>query len=553
MILEYQLDYRSDAQIFQKIFLNLIKKYELNGKVLKDQFLIKCYVEIEHSEAFDKFSSEFAKRLPNSIFLYDTKVNVIEDMPEGVYEVNSNKLPIPFCLECLESVMDKNSKDYYNIFKECDICGYGISGEEKNYKQDIQDIAISIKNGLNIKINTFYGKYIIGKITKNIESIDFDIIAYDYVTISNYTHATDYELKALASIEKPFIKLKTNLKFKTNIEEFKKDIFRFKFADDFILHLLMMELHALDIDLIFITKEDLKYDNNIDFVTPIEFEPIEVVASPTHIAIVKGNKGLPTFNNQAKNNIPCVGATYSIIKEHNLTQKYENILGVYLSKEQQNAILLYGKKYGIKQYLLLEFSFNSISEILESIASLDEIGAKLINNYKNKFDNLYNKTKDIKFEKNKFNIYELWGIVAIILGFNNTTNIKEASSILENNTMLFLGDRGPRIDYKITQEDSNISIQPLKIIQSAISFKLAGIDDLTLSYGIVESFIEFLSNEIDNLKETMSIEAVAFSGSLFENNKLFAKTVKEISSNHKIYFNNQLHTDKNNLFYVDQI
>jgi len=51
----------------------------------------------------------------------------------------------------------------------------------------------------------------------------------------------------------------------------------------------------------------------------------------------------------------------------------------------------------------------------------------------------------------------------------------------------------------------------------------------------------------------MSIEAVAFSGSLFENNKLFAKTVKEISSNHKIYFNNQLHTDKNNLFYVDQI
>jgi len=303
--------------------------------------------------------------------------------------------------------------------------------------------------------------------------------------------------------------------------------------------------------LIFITKEDLEYDSYIDFLTPVEIEPIEVVASPTHIAIVNGNKGLPIFDNEAKNNIPCVGATYSIIKEHNLTTKYENILGVYLSKEQQNIVLLYGKKYGIKQYLLLEFSFNSISDILENIASLSKTGDKLINNYKNNFSDLYNKIKDIKFEKNRFNMYELWGIFAIILGFDNTTDIKEASKILENNTMLFLGERGPRIDYKITKKDNIISLQVFKTLQSAISFKLAGIDDLSLSYGIVESFVEFLSNEIDNLKETMDIEAVAFSGSLLENNKLFAKIVKEVSSNHQIYFNNQLHIDKNNLSATD--
>ena len=553
MILEYQLDYRSNAQIFQKIFLNLIEEYGLNGKAIKEHFLVKCYVEIEPSEAFDEFSSEFAKRLPNSIFLYDTKVNVIENMPEGVCEINSSKLSMPFCLECLEEVMDKSGKDYYNIFKECDVCGYSISGEHKNYQQDIQNIAMSIKNEDIIQINTFYGKYIIGKITQNIDNINFDIIAYDYATISKYTHASDYELKTLASIEKPFIKLKTNLKFKTDIVELKRDIFRFKLADDFILHFLMLELHELGIDLIFITKEDLEYDSYIDFLTPVEIEPIEVVASPTHIAIVNGNKGLPIFNNEAKNNIPCVGATYSIIKEHNLTARYENILGVYLSKEQQNVILLYGKKYDIKQYLLLEFSFNSISDIIENIALSNKTGEKLIENYKNKFNDLYNNLKDIKLEKDKFNIYELWGIFAIILGFDNTTDIKEASKILENNSILFSGERGPRIDYKIIQKDNIVSLQALKIIQSAISFKLAGIDDLSLSYGIVESFVEFLSNEIDNLKETMGIEAVAFSGSLFENNRLFSKMAKEASSNHEIYFNNQLHIDKNNLFYVDQI
>ncbi len=553
MILEYILDYRSNAQIFQKLFLNLLKKYSLTGKVIQNDFIVKCYVEIEQSDNFDSFSKEFAQKIPNSIFLYDSKVNVIDTMPDGDNIVLNQKLSMPFCIDCLNEVMDEKSKDYYNVYKQCDVCGYNIDGENKNYKKEIQEVANLISVGDNIKINTFYGTYIIGKIVKDIEDIDFDIIAYDYASVSKYTHATDYEIKTLASIEKPFIKSKVNLKFKTDIAEMDDDIYRFKLADDFILHLLLVELHHLGVDLIFITEEDIKYKEYLNLVTPKPLKPIEVVSSLTHVAIIDGEKGLPKFDNQTTKCIPSLNATYSVIKEHNLLNSYEQIVGIYLSKENQNTLLMHGKKYGTKNYLLMEFNLISIKDIFDSIVNTGETGEKLLNSYKTKFSDIYNNIIDIKFNKTKFNIYELWGIVSIILGFYDGDDISQASQELETNTLLFLGKKGPRIDYKLIQENKDAYIDPLMVIRSAISFKLAGIDNLTLSYGIMESFIEFLSNEIDNLKESMGIDAVVCSGSLFGNKQVFIKMVTELTNNHNVYFNNQLHIDKNNLFYIDQI
>jgi len=553
MILEYKIDYRSDLQIFQKIFLKLIEQYSLNGKIIKDDFILKCYIQIENSEDFENFSKDFAKKLPNSIFLYQTEVNVIEEMPTGECKLLENSLEAPFCLDCLESITDKNSKNYYNIFTQCDLCGYHIDGEHKNYKDIFQTMASSIKDGYNFKINTFYGTYNIGQITQDSEKFDFDIVAYDYATISKYTNAKDYELKALASFEKPFIRLNTNLKFKIDISELKRELYRFKLADDFILHLLMNELHLVGVDMLFITKDDIEVKDFINLVDPKELEPIEVVASSSHIAFVKGDRSLPKFSNNSVKTIPSVGAIYSIIKEHDLDKKYTNMVGVYLSKTRQNTILLHGEKFGTVNFLLLEFELNSIKNIFDNIINTNDTGKKLIENYKNKFSTLYEYIVNIKFNKGRLNIYELWGVLSMILGFSDIDSIEENAKILEENTLLFLGDRGPRIDYKLIQKDKLTTIDPLMIVRSAISFKLAGIDTLTLSYGIVESFVEFISNEIDTLQENMGTEAVLFAGSLLQNNKLFAKLVQETSSNHKIYFNNQLLVDDTNLFYVDKL
>ena len=535
MILEYIIDFRSNTQIYEKIFVKLLKKYSLDGKIIRDDFISKLYVKIENTKNFEEFSEEFSQKLPHSIFLYDTQVKVIENMPQGNTKIDLNKkIPLPFCLDCLSCVMDKNSKHYYDIFTECEVCGYNIAGEHKNYMNDFKKIAHFIKDGNYIKLNTFYGVFVVGQLSQDCD-FDFDIIAYDYATLSNYTYAKNYELKALASIEKPFIRLRTNLAFKTKIADIKQELIRFKLADDFILHLLMNELHLLGIDMIFITKSNIKYEQHICLVEPKEIEPIQIVASPTHIALTKGKRGVikPTDNFALSDDIQACSV---VIKEHNLGKKYDIISGIYLDKNKQNNILIFGEKFGVVNYLSLEFELNSIQEIFNRIISSSKTGATLISNYKNKFPNLYKKIADIQFDT--LNMYQLWGVLAIILDFTPTQNIQEASKILEENALLFLGERGPRIDYKLIKTNNVTSIDALMIIRSAISYKLADIDNLSLSFGIVESFAEFISTQMDSLKENMNTKAVVATGSMLENNALFATLATNISINHDIYFNN---------------
>jgi len=552
MILEYVIDYRSSSLVYEKIFLKSLKQHSLEGKILKDGFSLRCYVQAEDAQGLEDFATDFAKKLPHSIFLYGTAVNVVEDMPEGEYVLADVKKPqMPFCLECLESVLNESGEDYYNIFKSCDICGYDAEGEHKSYKDEIQKIAQDIKDGKIVKVDTLYGSYNVGKISEICNKINFDIIAYDYATLQEYTHAKDYELKALASMEKPLVRLKTNMKFKTDVEDLQEELIRFKLPDDFVLYLLLRELKEHGVDMIFVTKDEIQSQSSFCVVQrDTQKEPIEVVVSKKYVAIVGGNKGLPEFDVLSTSIAPIVGATYSVIKEHGLKEK--EIAGIYLSKKYQNGIVMYGKKYGMVNYLSLECSYSSINDIFEKIKQTDLTAKKLVENYMAKFPQHCERILNLSFEKDSFTMYEFWGVLAIILDLCPSDNLDVASKLLQNNSISFLGSKGPRIDYKIIK-DTSTSLDCLMIVRSAMSFKLAGIDNLTLSYGIVESFAEFLTSEIEDIKDGFNIDSIAVSGSLLQNNRFFAKLADEASINSNIYFNNQLPVDEKNITYGDYV
>ncbi len=549
MILEYRIDYRSSSTVYEKIFLKTLDKCSLIGKIIRDNFILKCYVEADSSEELESFSNEFTSSLPNSIFLYDTKASMVQSIPEedGLDISRIEKLKLPFCLDCLDDVNNKGSKDYYNIYKSCDICGYSIEGEEKNYKKYFQEIARKIKTGALVNINTFYGNYTVGLPSKICNDIKCDLISYDYATLSKYMVATEEELQAIASFEKPFIRLKTELKFALDYESVEKDLFRCKLADDFVLYFLMHELNYLDENIIFITKENISADEIFKVVSfQNEIEPIEMVISKTHKAIIRGKKGLPEFPLLREEIVPSHGALLSVVHEHKLD--FNNFASLYVSKEHRTSILVYGKKYGFINYIDFKFKYDSIKSILDEIAQTDETTKKLLENYNKKFVQHVEKINTISWDNSSFSIYELWGVCAIILGLTKTKNLQEAAQELEDNNIKFLGKKGPRIDYKLIQKDSRTELDPLKVIRSAMSFKLAGIDDLTLSYGIMESFVEFISHEFDVLKESMGVEAISISGSMLQNKKLFSRLCKDSSINHKIYIHNELIVDGDTIF-----
>ena len=522
MILEYKLDYRSSSSVYEKIFLNQLKASHLNGNISKDGFELKLFVEAETPEELETFATSFATNLPHSIFLYSTEAQMVDTMPKEPYRSIENKTSsFSLCPTCLNTIKESSA-----IFTQCDMCeNHNSHGENRSYKSDFMETAQKIQEGKTVEINTFYGKYFIGTPSAICNSLEFDILAYDLATVEQYANVEAYELNALASFEKPKIRLKTKLKFTIDHEDVNVELIKFRLADDAILSLLMQELHTLGIDALFITKDRIDTDETLLLTTiEDESEPIEVVVSANDVLIVK--------DHQAKSEIEEFNR---VVKNNNLLNQYENFAGVNLNRDQAN-IIVHGKKFGLIEYFSFETSFDSVADIFTQIVSTGEQGKKLLENYRNKFPEHYDNISTLTFEKKNFSIYTLWGVIAIILDFAQTTNPQEAAKILEESGMSFLGDRGVKIDYKLISKKSKLTFNPLMTIQTAISFKLAGVDKLSLCYGIMESFVEFISNELDELKQTMNVEAVIITGSLLSNRKIFSKISAEVSKNHKLYF-----------------
>ncbi len=515
---------------------------------MREGSVLKLYVETESTEALERFATAFAEALPHSIFLYHTEAKVIEEMPEGVsIQIPKTKLPLPFCPQCAKEVTDPAHKNFYNLFTSCEVCGYGTQGEARNYRDEIQQAVMAIAGGSHVLVQTHYGKYTVGIPSNVCKDFSFDLLSYDLATVMKYAHVEEYELSALASFEKPLLMLKTDPTFANDFKIEDRDLARFKLPDDMVLYLLMEELHHLGITLLFITQEDIPSQDKCMIVTSTqEWSPIEVVASATDVAIVSGDKGLPAFPTSEEAVAP-VSAFYSVIKEYALDD--ENIIGINLSKTAPNSVLVHGKKYGTVEYLSLNFTFDSIATVFKQIIESDENGGKIVQNYKKAFPEYFDRIIQIAFEDTQFNIYRLWGVVAIVLELTDSKDPIKAAAVLERNTMLFLGTKGPRIDYKLHNEEGKVRLDPLMTIRTAMSFRLAGVDPLTLSYGVMESFCEFLANEMDQVKQSMDTTAIAVSGSMLENKHLFSKISQEISINHRVYFNNELPVDGRNLLY----
>ncbi|MDO9266396.1 MAG: hydrogenase [Sulfurimonas sp.] len=549
MILEFSFNYLSSSMVYEKVIIRTVKQFLLKSKILRNGDELFLYVESDDSDELERFANKLSLELPHSIFLHETNVIVVDEMTDGSFVLAEESKPdIPFCPKCLGEVMDKSNENYYNVFHECEVCGYSVEGEKKSYKENFVNLAKSISDGLVVEVNTFYGKYFVGMLGKKCNGVDFDIISYALSTVSHYTNATNSEIVAMGAIEKPLIKLKTNIKFKMDFEDITNELIRFKLSDDLVLHLLLSELNKLGINLIFITKEKLPFDVKFDLVEyKKESEPIEVVVSDNHIAIVKGEKGLPYNNLENKTLIPHIGAFFSVIKEHSLLDK--TVVGVNISKEYHNDILVYSKKFGTIEYLSFAFNFSSIKDVLDSIISTNETGNKLVENFKNKFPQHFETISAIVFDEKDFNVYKLWGIVSIILGYSKEKDLAASAKILEENASSFLGTKGPRIDYKLKSIENKVYLDPLMTIRTAMSFKLAQVDQLTLSYGVIESFVEFVSTSCDEIKEEMKSDAVVVTGSLLENRHLFSKLSKEVSVNHKLYFNKELPVDGKNILY----
>lgn len=97
----------------------------------------------------------------------------------------------------------------------------------------------------------------------------------------------------------------------------------------------------------------------------------------------------------------------------------------------------------------------------------------------------------------------------------------------------FLGEKGVRIDFGFNDR-GELAVD--KLIRSAMSYKLAGVDDKVLSYGFIDSLSYFLSDLMDARRD--EFDAAIFGGVLFGERK-FADLVLKLCRNHAASFSDE--------------
>lgn len=291
------------------------------------------------------------------------------------------------------------------------------------------------------------------------------------------------------------------------------------------------------------------------FVKPFDKKSSEILESaltytiPPHKRVACDKNGTYVEDRFCKLNL------FSLIRKHYVsstpslslqnTAKIANasqMLVCYLSKSKNTAIWVYrqipndNQQEATPQTPQSQAPNDTFSEILHIDFSLNpahalaeiatrENGDKLIANFTSHFGehsldfSLGDSTKATfakELEKSCKNLIEFFSVIAKVLRLcPKDASVEEGVNSVLNNAKLFLRDKGPRIDYKtVKSPQGGLTLDMPRILRSAMSFSLAGVDSATLCYGVVDSLCEFVGNLARDMGQNYAIKRVFLCGDM---------------------------------------
>lgn len=378
--------------------------------------------------------------------------------------------------------------------------------------------------------------------------------------ITDYCSLINDEFNALLSIERPI--LHVALKDETLRTTFGASI-DVKYPDDGFSILLAKELSILGLD--FIAYKALEEPCEADFVMDFDLniqhqsdirlfinKDIKFIASGERVSFpsrlpfgtdtlsiahglvgIKDDKGMlfdqmgrfnsaSTFKvNQLEtepravesNNFHAISADeasfMSVIAEHN---KFgTKVVGAYF--EGEPSFLYYDGKKVIR--VVPPKHFSGIG-MIEAMRGLREGSDRLIANVEKNHSALYDVLCQI--EKNDCSLFEA---TAMILGLGE----KSYNGVMKE-ALKFIGKGGLQIDTKV--EDNRFN--HIAFLSSIISYRLAGVDSVYLSYSIFESFGDYFSELLNEIKGKTKANDIVLCGSYFAGQSLFSRLQRNLKS-----------------------
>ncbi|MDW3558908.1 hydrogenase biosynthesis protein HydE [Helicobacter pylori] len=430
-----------------------------------------------------EFAQKLSEILPFSLdFSFLSLKEITEPLDENLFQTTSLSKPLFMNAKEHQDFLDNNSSLYANTLGLIENTAF--KGDVIHSPKELIDCLTQLKGMLKtqdfIPISTSRGA-----LSFSLKNPSPSVIFSDLSSVLTCTKLPLEDAKYLASLEKPSIKAPLKSVFK---DTFKNDEIIAQLPYDPILNLLC---HILQ-------------DEGIEFVFTHESRSCEALLH--YEALFKTPKRLitPAKNFVLENHL----STLPFKDELEFLRETPNSIVLYFSFKRPTRLLLHANG-SLKTLLSVKFDFNQIFNLLKQ----DEKASRMLQNYATKFPDFYVRIAGLsKYNLGGANLLDFFRILGFVLGYSEDFHSHSVISLAKE----CLRPKGPRIDYKILKDDSlKMALNFSKIMHSAMSFRLAGVENEILSLGILDSLAEFLGNFIWDNAQNFSVQEVTIVGDFF--------------------------------------
>ncbi|GAA7518063.1 hydrogenase biosynthesis protein HydE [Helicobacter pylori] len=431
-----------------------------------------------------EFAQKLSEILPFSLdFSFLSLKEITEPLDENLFQTTILSKPLFMNAKEHQDFLDKNSSLYANALGF--VKNTAFKGAIIHSPKELIDCLTQLKEALKtqdfIPIHTSRGA-----LSLSLKNPSPSVIFSDLSSVLSCTKLPLEDAKYLASLEKPSIKASLKSVFK---DTFKNDEIIAQLPFDPILDLLCRILQDEGIEFVFIhanNPQEVLLHYEALFKTP------KRLITPTKKFVLENNLSAISF----KDELEFLSATPN------------NSIVLYISFKRPTRLLLHANG-SLKTLLSVSFDFNQSFNLLKQ----DEKASRMLKNYATKFPDFYARLLELsKYNLGGANLLDFFQILGFVLGYSEDFCAQSVVSLAKE----CLRPKGPRIDYKILKNDSfKMALNFSKIMHSAMSFRLAGVENEILSLGILDSLAEFLGNFIWDNAQNFSVQEVTIAGDFF--------------------------------------
>ncbi|GAA7630872.1 hydrogenase biosynthesis protein HydE [Helicobacter pylori] len=431
-----------------------------------------------------EFAQKLSEILPFSLdFSFLSLKEITEPLDENLFQTTSLSKPLFMNAKEHQDFLDKNSSLYANALGF--VKNTAFKGDIIHSPKELIDCLTQLKEVLKTQdfIPIFTSR---GALSLSLKNPSPSVIFSDLSSVLSCTKLPLEDAKYLASLEKPCIKASLKSVFK---DTFKSDEIIVQLPFDPILNLLCRILQDEGIEFVFIhanNPQEVLLHYETLFKTP------KCLITPTKKFVLENNLSATPF----KDELEFLSATPN------------NSIVLYISFKRPTRLLLHANG-SLKTLLSVSFDFNQSFNLLKQ----DEKASRMLKNYATKFPNFYARLLELSNHNlGGANLLDFFQILGFVLGYSEDFCTQSVVSLAKE----CLRPKGPRIDYKILKNDSfKMALNFSKIMHSAMSFRLAGVENEILSLGILDSLAEFLGNFIWDNAQNFSVQEVTIAGDFF--------------------------------------